>query len=417
MEAARGVVLGFDVGRYSHHMTAIDARTGEVVASRGVEQTEPDIREAIEPYALGDAAVVVDQPGDLSSLLLAVARDMGLGVGFITPRAMAKGIELYGGELKSDAHDSFVIADLAARIPSLVRPVPERRADVEELASLMSYDRELTDDVRRAASRIHELLLATCPALGAVYAGQRVKQRLPLAMLARFGGAGGLSAAGRGEVEGWARGQPRCGARGLAFVGSALDAVGSQGVATTSSPFYDELLRIEAASLRSALDAREAVGARVDELLGRIPDAQVLLSMPGVGRVTAATFVSEVPDVGAFASAAKLAAYAGLAPRVRQSGRSLNSVTRPRAGNRRLKRALVLSAARSVDFCEESRAYYDRKRSEGRCHYSAVVALARRRINVMYAMLRPHCTGAARQHAQSSTSLPDCHRWRNPVKK
>lgn len=388
MEAARGVVLGFDVGRYSHHMTAIDARTGEVVAGRGVEQTEPDIREAIEPYALGDAAVVVDQPGDLSSLLLAVARDMGLGVGFITPRAMAKGIELYGGELKSDAHDSFVIADLAARIPSLVRPVPERRADVEELASLMSYDRELTDDVRRAASRIHELLLATCPALGAVYAGQRVKQRLPLAMLARFGGAGGLSAAGRGEVEGWARGQPRCGARGLAFVGSALDAVGSQGVATTSSPFYDELLRIEAASLRSALDAREAVGARVDELLGRIPDAQVLLSMPGVGRVTAATFVSEVPDVGAFASAAKLAAYAGLAPRVRQSGRSLNSVTRPRAGNRRLKRALVLSAARSVDFCEESRAYYDRKRSEGRCHYSAVVALARRRINVMYAMLR-----------------------------
>ena len=388
MEAARGVVLGFDVGRYSHHMTVIDARTGEVVASRGVEQTEPDIREAIEPYALGDAAVVVDQPGDLSSLLLAVARDMGLGVGFITPRAMAKGIELYGGELKSDAHDSFVIADLAARIPSLVRPVPERRADVEELASLMSYDRELTDDVRRAASRIHELLLATCPALGAVYAGQRVKQRLPLAMLARFGGAGGLSAAGRGEVEGWARGQPRCGARGLAFVGSALDAVGSQGVATTSSPFYDELLRIEAASLRSALDAREAVGARVDELLGRIPDAQVLLSMPGVGRVTAATFVSEVPDVGAFASAAKLAAYAGLAPRVRQSGRSLNSVTRPRAGNRRLKRALVLSAARSVDFCEESRAYYDRKRSEGRCHYSAVVALARRRINVMYAMLR-----------------------------
>ena len=126
----------------------------------------------------------------------------------------------------------------------------------------------------------------------------------------------------------------------------------------------------------------------MDELLDRIPEAQLLLSMPGVGRVTAATFVSEVPDVGAFASAAKLAAYAGLAPRVRQSGRSLNSVTKPRAGNRRLKRALVLSAARSVDFCEESRAYYDRKRSEGRCHYSAVVALARRRINVMYAMLR-----------------------------
>ena len=152
MEAARGVVLGFDVGRYSHHMTAIDAETGEVVASRGVEQGERDIRDAIGPYAGRRAAVVVDQPGDLSSLLFAVARDMGCEVGFITPRAMAGGIDLYGGELKSDAHDSFVIADLAARIPSLVRAVPERRADTEELASLMSYDRELTDDAKNALS-------------------------------------------------------------------------------------------------------------------------------------------------------------------------------------------------------------------------------------------------------------------------
>ncbi|MBR3383614.1 MAG: IS110 family transposase [Atopobiaceae bacterium] len=245
------------------------------------------------------------------------------------------------------------------------------------------------------------------PALGAVYAGQSVKQRLTLAMLARFGGVGGLSAAGRDEVEGWARSQPRCGARGLAFVGSALDAVGSQGVVTTSSPFYDELLRIEAASLRSALDAREAVGARVDELLGRIPDAQAPLSMPGVGRVTAATFVSEVPNVSLFASAARLAAYAGLAPRVRQSGRSLNSVTKPRAGNRRLKRALVLSAARSVDFCEESRAYYDRKRSGGE------VPLLRRR-----ACPPPHqrdVRDAARREALREQArlarlpLPDSH--------
>lgn len=388
MEAARDVVLGFDVGRYSHHMTAVDARSGEVLSSGPVAQGEPEIRGALGPYAGRRAAVVVDQPGDLSSLLFAVARDMGLEVGFITPTAMARGLDLYGGELKSDAHDSFVIADLAARIPSLVRRVPERRADAEELATVMSYDRELTDDARRAASRIHELLLATCPALGAVYAGQRVRQRLPLAMLERFGGARGLLAAGEGAVEGWARAQPRCGARGMAFVAAALEAARSQSVEPPASPFYEELLRLEARSLRSALEAREAVGARVDELLGGIPEAQLLLSMPGVGRVTAATFVSEVPDVSLFPSAAKLAAYAGLAPRVRQSGRSLSSVTRPRAGNRRLKRALVLSAALSVDLCEESRAYYERKRAEGRCHHSAVVALARRRINVMYAMLR-----------------------------
>ena len=43
---------------------------------------------------------------------------------------------------------------------------------------------------------------------------------------------------------------------------------------------------------------------------------------------------------------------------------------------------------KSILFCDESRAYYERKRSEGRSYGSAVTALARRRLNVMYAMLR-----------------------------
>ena len=388
MEAAHGVVLGFDVGRYSHHMTAIDARAGEVVVSKPVAQNEPGIREALGPFVGSDAIVVVDQPGDLSSLLFAVARDLGLEIGFITPKAMAKGIDLYGGEAKTDRRDSFVIADLALRIPSLVHGVSSRRGDAEELAALMSYDRELTDDARRAAARLHGLLLATCPALNGVFAGKRVKNRISLALLARYGGANGFASAGKGRVKRWVGSQRGFGPRSLAFVEEVFSAIASQSVEIVSSAFYDELIKIEAASLMSALDARERIGQRVDELLASMPDAQILLSMPGLGRVTAATFVSEVGDISRFESAAKLAAYAGLAPRVRQSGRSLNSVTKPRAGNKRLKRAWVLSAARSIDFCEESRAYYDRKRAEGRCHYSAVIALARRRINVVYAMLR-----------------------------
>ena len=119
MEAAHDVVVGFDVGRYSHHMTAIDAHTGEVTVSKPVGQDESEIRSALEPYVGTDAIAVVDQPGDLSSLLFAVAREMGLDVGFITPKAMAKGIDLYGGEAKTDRRDSLVIADLALRIPSL----------------------------------------------------------------------------------------------------------------------------------------------------------------------------------------------------------------------------------------------------------------------------------------------------------
>ena len=95
MEAARGVVLGFDVGRYSHHMTAIDASTGEVVASAPVGQGEAQIRDAIGPHLGHGATVVVDQPGDLSSLLFAALH--GSVSGF--PTQLVLGLAIVGLEV------------------------------------------------------------------------------------------------------------------------------------------------------------------------------------------------------------------------------------------------------------------------------------------------------------------------------
>ncbi|EGI89753.1 hypothetical protein SD15574_4793 [Shigella dysenteriae 155-74] len=69
----------------------------------------------------------------------------------------------------------------------------------------------------------------------------------------------------------------------------------------------------------------------------------VLTSMPGVGVRTAARLLTEVA-CRAFASAAHLAAYAGLAPVTRRSGSSIRGEHPSRRGNKALKRALFLSA-------------------------------------------------------------------------
>lgn len=58
-----------------------------------------------------------------------------------------------------------------------------------------------------------------------------------------------------------------------------------------------------------------------------------------------------------------------------------------RSGNKRLKNALFLSAFAALHD-PESRAYYDRKRSQGKKHNAAVICLPRRRTDVIYAMLR-----------------------------
>jgi transposase len=69
-----------------------------------------------------------------------------------------------------------------------------------------------------------------------------------------------------------------------------------------------------------------------------------------------------------------------------QSGKSRN-VRRATGGDKSLKRVFFQSAFNALAD-SESRAFYDRKRAEGKRHNQAVIALARRRVNVVWAILQ-----------------------------
>ena len=105
-------------------------------------------------------------------------------------------------------------------------------------------------------------------------------------------------------------------------------------------------------------------------------------------------------DVSAFGSADRLAAYAGLVPAAKDSGKRVGNHRRKgRGGNKVLKRVLYQSAFASMRGSPESRAFYERKRAEGKRHTQAVIALARRRVNVLWAMLRDRSMFEARSAA------------------
>ncbi len=94
---------------------------------------------------------------------------------------------------------------------------------------------------------------------------------------------------------------------------------------------------------------------------------------------------------------------AGLAPVTRQSGTSLAAETRSRRGNHRLKNTMFLAAFDALRD-PASMAFYDRKRAEGRRHNAALICLARRRCDVILAMLR---TGQPYQPGRHTTELAD----------
>jgi Transposase IS116/IS110/IS902 family len=79
-----------------------------------------------------------------------------------------------------------------------------------------------------------------------------------------------------------------------------------------------------------------------------------------------------VGDICAFESAERLAAYAGLVPAARDSGKRVGKGRRMRGGNKTLKRVFYQSAFASLRSTPQSRAFYDRKRAEGKRHTQAL---------------------------------------------
>ena len=83
----------------------------------------------------------------------------------------------------------------------------------------------------------------------------------------------------------------------------------------------------------------------------------------------------------------EMTAAAGIAPVLKASGMT-SYQRRTRRGNRVVKRVLYRSAFSCISHHGRSEAFYRRKRAEGKGHHQAVIALARRRVNVIWAMLR-----------------------------
>lgn len=175
-----------------------------------------------------------------------------------------------------------------------------------------------------------------------------------------------------------------------ALVDRILEAARAQKITVPGEASTAELIRDLATE---ALDAKaKAKIARIDRdlegLLADHPDSALIRSLPGMAVVLAAEFLACVGAIGRFGSADALASAAGLAPVQRQSGKR-NGWRRVYGGDKALKRVFYQSAFCAVSTRDPlSKAFHDRKRREGKHHTQAFIALARRRVTVIWIMLQ-----------------------------
>lgn len=270
---------------------------------------------------------------------------------------------------KSDVNDAQWLADLLAHGLLKHSFVPER--EVEELRQLTRTRKQLVGECTRHIQRIDKTLQDA-----------NIKLRSVLSRV--------LSETGREILKKMIKGEddPK--------VLAAL----AKGTAKRKRPQLEKalrgfvndhhrfLLRTELELVETLEKSIAQIEAKIDEVL--LPfakkEAELLLSMPGIGHMAARTIIAEIGiDMSQFPSAGHLVSWAGLCPRSDESAGKKRS-TRIRKGNAWLKTLLVQCAWAAIRTKGYLKSVYHRIRSRAGA-MKAIIAVARKMLAAIYHML------------------------------
>ncbi|MFD6676698.1 IS110 family transposase [Rhodococcus zopfii] len=379
---------GIDIGKEHHHCVVID-ETGQRLLSTRIANDETALTILIdEVLALADGGEVlwaIDLNRGGAALVIGLLAARSQPVAYLTGLMMHRASAGYRGEGKTDARDAFIIADQARirRDIGLLRPGDEVAVD---LRILTGRRLDVVFDRTRQINRLRAQLLEVCPAMERALT---LTNKGPLILLTRFQTPGAIRRAGVARIEAWLREQH---VRSAAVLASeAVTAARAQHISLPGEAVSAQMIARIAQGV-IVLDAEIAeLDTAIEERFRQHHTAEIIVSLPGFGPTLGAEFLAATGgDMDAFTSVDQLAGFAGLAPQPRDSGRINGNLRRPRRYHRGLLRSMYLSAQISISTSLQSRAFYQRKRLEGKSHKQAVLALARRRLNVLWAMLRDH---------------------------
>nr|WP_316765151.1 IS110 family transposase [Streptomyces sp. NEAU-HV9] len=375
---------GVDIGKEHHHCVVINA-DGERLLSRRVLNDETELLQLIGDVLEISADVLwaVDLNHGGAALLIGLLLNHGQPMAYLTGLAVHRASVTYRGEGKTDAKDAFVIADQARvrRDLGLLRPGDEIAVD---LRTLTTRRLDVVFDRTRQINRLRAQLLEIFPALER---SLELVNKGPVMLLTGYQTPAAIRRAGAKRIESWLKNRKVRGAAALAK--TAVEAAQAQQSALPGEKLAAAMVARLAKGVMALDEEIAELDALIEARFRKHPHAEVIRSLPGMGPRLGAEFIAATGgDMDAFGSVDRLAGFAGLAPRPRDSGRVSGNLRRPKRYHRGLLRSMYLSAMVSITTCPASKAYYQRKRSEGKGHKQALLALARRRLNVLWAMIR-----------------------------
>ena len=399
MEQTFDLFCGIDWGSEQHRVCLLD-HEGHVVGERWTQHNGASITELITwlcdstGAAPSAFAIGIEVP---RGAIVEALTEHGFAVFSINPKQLDRFRDRYSpAGAKDDRRDAFVLADSLRTDRHCFHAVRLDEPAIIRLRDLSRLEDDVRDELRRLNNQLREQwhrffpqLLTLCPSTDEPWVWDLFEAAPSPALAARLSKKKITKILVRHRIRRISVGEVQA---ALAMPPLQL----APGTAEAASEHALLLLP----RLRLLRQQRTKIATRLRKLLEELAsphtgegetkehrDVEVLLSLPGVGRIVAATMLSEASQAIAGRDYHGLRCYAGTAPVTRQSGKK--TVVLMRHGcNERLRNVLYHWARVSIICDPRSRSHYAQLRAKGHSHGRSLRGIADRWLRVLIAMLK-----------------------------
>jgi transposase len=287
---------------------------------------------------------------------------------------------------KSDAADAHMLADMVRTDSHQLRSIAGDSPEAEAVKVVTRMHKTLIWERTRATQRLRHALREYFPA--ALEAFEDLDAGDTLELLAK---APDPAAAARLSISQISVALKRARRRDIPTKAAAIQAalraeqLGQPAVVTAA---YAATVRALVALLGTLNEQVKTLQGQVEAHFGRHPDAEIILSQPGLGKILGARVLAEFgDDHDRYVSAKARKNYAATSPITRASGKK-KAVMARFVHNDRLIDALMTQAFTALSNSPGARAYYDQQRARGVSHNAALRQLANRLVGILHGCLK-----------------------------
>jgi transposase len=379
---------GIDIGSESHHVIILDEEDN-VLCNKKISHKLNEFTENIklfkqlEKQERGKLSFALEGKNGYSNPLDRILLNKGFTLYNVDNFKLKRFREAFAGEWRDDERDSLMLSKML-KLKDYINSEREKvfvkiekpSPLTESLKLLSRHQRALISERVRLINRLKKKLLEVCPQILEL---GKVKSKKIIAILAKypdFSKYKRITLKSLLKIKGMGKKQAFFLLKRLNHIEYMLGL----------TDIYKTIILSYAQRILELREEIKDIDKKLDEIGNQSKEVNHLKTIPGVATKLASRLIGEVGDINRFPSEKQLAIYCGIACVDNNSGK----VTKAKAvykANKICKQTLITMAGGSIRLSPQCKAYYLKKRTEGKSHNHALRCLARQMIKVIYKML------------------------------